>query len=67
MSARNKATDTQPYRLLKHALELRKPVMMLNIGPTRGDDLPLEKIEVPAGLVMRDVARDVMCASSSQV
>ena len=46
-------------RLLRHAIELKKPVLMLNVGPTRADTLdpPVEKIEVPSGLVLRDVAR----------
>ncbi|VDC03452.1 unnamed protein product [Peniophora sp. CBMAI 1063] len=49
------------YRLLKRALELGKPVMFLNVGPTRADGLPgVEKLEVPAGLVMRDVVRSVV-------
>ena len=34
---------------------------MLNIGPTRADDLPgVDKIELPTGLVMRDVAKSIM-------
>ncbi|TCD71735.1 hypothetical protein EIP91_005501 [Steccherinum ochraceum] len=50
------------FRLLRHALELRKPVLMLNVGPTRADGLEgLEKIEVPSGLVLRDVVRAVLC------
>ncbi|KAJ3481681.1 hypothetical protein NLI96_g7498 [Meripilus lineatus] len=48
-------------RLLKHALELQKPVLMLNIGPTRADGLPgMEKIEIASGIVMRDVVRQVL-------
>lgn len=43
-------------------MELRKPVLMLNVGPTRADNLPgLEKIEIPSGKVMRDVVRAVLC------
>jgi hypothetical protein len=35
--------------------------MMLNVGPTRADDLPgINKIELPTGLVMRDVAKSIM-------
>ncbi|KIP02692.1 hypothetical protein PHLGIDRAFT_111785 [Phlebiopsis gigantea 11061_1 CR5-6] len=49
------------FRLLKHALELKKPVLLLNVGPTRADPLPgLEKIELASGLVMRDVVRAVL-------
>ncbi|KAK2463553.1 hypothetical protein APHAL10511_004304 [Amanita phalloides] len=49
------------FRLVKHALELRKPVLMLNVGPTRADDLTgVTKIELPTGTVMRDVAKAVI-------
>ncbi|KAF8347852.1 DHS-like NAD/FAD-binding domain-containing protein [Amanita rubescens] len=49
------------FRLAKYALELKKPVAMLNVGPTRADDLPgVTKIEHPTGLVMRDVAKAVI-------
>ena len=48
-------------RLLKHALELNKPVLLLNVGPTRADPLPgVEKIELPSGAVLRDVVRTVL-------
>lgn len=47
--------------LVKHALELKKPTMLLNVGPTRADGFPdVEKIDVPSGAVMRQVAREVM-------
>jgi len=49
------------FRLLKHALELRKPVLYLNVGPTRADGMPgVEKLEIPTGEVMRDVAHRVL-------
>jgi hypothetical protein len=48
-------------RLLKHALELNKPVLILNIGPSRADGHPgIEKIEIASGLIMRDVVKAVM-------
>ncbi|TFL05219.1 DHS-like NAD/FAD-binding domain-containing protein [Pterulicium gracile] len=48
------------FRLVKRALEQRKPVLVLNVGPTRADDLPgLEKIEVPTSLVLREVVREL--------
>jgi len=48
-------------RLLKHALELKKPVMLLNIGPTRADGLPgVEKLDVPGGAIMRDVVKNIL-------
>jgi len=35
--------------------------MLLNVGPTRADGLPgVEKIDVPSGAVMQQVAREVM-------
>ncbi|KAG6888850.1 hypothetical protein C0992_007346 [Termitomyces sp. T32_za158] len=49
------------YRLLKHALELKKPVMLLNVGPTRADGIAgVIKIDMESGNVMRDVARTVL-------
>lgn len=49
---------TPPVRLLKHALELSKPVLMLNIGPTRADSIEgIEKISLPSGLVLRDAVK----------
>ncbi len=48
-------------RLVKHAIERRKPVMLLNVGPTRADQLlGVETIEIPAGAVMRDVVKAVL-------
>ena len=53
-------------RLLKHALELRKPVLFLNVGPTRADNLPgVNKVEIPAGKIMRDVVRAVVYVPTS--
>ena len=49
-------------RIVKHALELKKPVMLLNVGPSRADTLPgVEKIDMPSGSIMREVANAVMC------
>ena len=54
-------TVTLWTRLLRHALELRKPVLLLNLGPTRADGLQgVEKIEVSSGAVMRDVVKAVL-------
>jgi len=48
-------------RLVKHAIELKKPVVLLNIGPTRADGLPgLVKLDVRSGTILRDVTRAVM-------
>jgi len=49
------------FRLLKRALELRKPVLHLNVGPTRADGLPgVDKLEVPTSIVMTDVVHAVI-------
>lgn len=54
------------FRLLKHAIELRKPVLLLNVGPTRADQVPqVEKIEIPSGAVLRDVVRAVLGSEAS--
>ncbi|KAF5338369.1 hypothetical protein D9611_012484 [Ephemerocybe angulata] len=46
------------FRLVKHALELKKPAILLNVGPTRADLLPnLEKINMASGSVLIDVAK----------
>jgi NAD+-dependent protein deacetylase sirtuin 4 len=47
--------------LLKHALELKKPVLMLNVGPSRADGYPgVEKIEIASGMIMKEVVKAVM-------
>lgn len=52
---------TSTLRLLKHAIELKKPVVLLNVGPTRADDLPgLVKLDVRSGAILGDVTRAVM-------
>ena len=51
-------------RLVRHAIELHKPVLMLNVGPTRADEIPgIEKIELTSGAVLRDVVRAVQYVS----
>jgi NAD+-dependent protein deacetylase sirtuin 4 len=48
-------------RLVKHAIELKKPVLLLNVGPTRADGLPgLVKLDVRSGAILGDVTRAVM-------
>ncbi|KAG2136314.1 DHS-like NAD/FAD-binding domain-containing protein [Suillus cothurnatus] len=55
------------FRLVKRALELRKPVMLLNVGPTRADELPgVEKLEISSSLVLRDVVRAILGSRASQ-
>jgi NAD-dependent deacetylase sirtuin 4 len=49
------------HSLLKRALELRKPVLYLNVGPTRADGLPgVDKLEIPTSAVMADVVHAVV-------
>ncbi|KAG8221030.1 DHS-like NAD/FAD-binding domain-containing protein [Butyriboletus roseoflavus] len=49
------------YRLAKHALELGRPVLLLNVGPTRADGLSgVDKIEIATSHVMRDTVRAVL-------
>jgi hypothetical protein len=53
-------------RLLKRAVELGKPVLLLNVGPSRGDGVPeIERIDMASGLIIRDVVKAVLCASIS--
>ncbi|EIN09499.1 DHS-like NAD/FAD-binding domain-containing protein [Punctularia strigosozonata HHB-11173 SS5] len=55
------------FRLLKHALELKKPTLMLNVGPTRADGLPgLEKLEIRSGEVMREIVRNVLGSQATE-
>ncbi|KAH0836736.1 DHS-like NAD/FAD-binding domain-containing protein [Lanmaoa asiatica] len=54
------------YRLVKHALELGKPVLLLNVGPTRADGLSgIDKIEIETSRVMRDTVRAVLGTRAS--
>jgi hypothetical protein len=47
--------------LIKHAVEKSKPVLVLNVGPTRADGLSgTEKLEISTGEVMHDVVHDVL-------
>ncbi|KAL4261976.1 sirtuin family protein [Pleurotus pulmonarius] len=49
------------FRLLKRALEQHKPVMLLNVGPTRADDISeVEKVEIPTGTILRQVVAAVL-------
>ncbi|KAI0048123.1 DHS-like NAD/FAD-binding domain-containing protein [Auriscalpium vulgare] len=49
------------FRLLKHAVDLKKPVLLLNVGPTRADGMPgVEKVEIPTSEILRDVVGAVV-------
>ncbi|TRM57923.1 DHS-like NAD/FAD-binding domain-containing protein, partial [Schizophyllum amplum] len=55
------------FRLVKHALEHKKPVLLLNVGPTRADGLPgVEKIEIASGAILRDVVRLVLGSKADE-
>jgi len=43
-------------RLIKQAVDAKKPVMILSVGPTRADGLPgVDKIEMRAGPILEEV------------
>lgn len=44
------------YRLLQLAHQNKKPIVIVNIGPTRGDHLQLPQIELPCGDVLKECA-----------
>lgn len=49
------------FRLLKHALALKKPVLMINIGPSRADNLAdVDKIEIAAGSIIPQVTKAIL-------
>jgi len=49
------------FRLLKHAVELHKPVLLLNVGPSRADGHPgVEKIDIASGMIMKEVVKAVL-------
>lgn len=49
------------FRLVQRAVKLGKPILLLNVGPTRGDGLPgVEKIEIPAANIMWNVVRTIL-------
>jgi len=49
------------FRLLKHALDSSKPVLMINVGPSRADGVKgVEKMEVSSGTIIRDVVRSAL-------
>ncbi|KAL0065830.1 hypothetical protein AAF712_007133 [Marasmius tenuissimus] len=54
-------TQSKTDRLLKRAIDLKKPVLMVNVGPSRADDVPgVEKLDISSGLIIRDVVRNVL-------
>ncbi|KAJ7170468.1 DHS-like NAD/FAD-binding domain-containing protein [Mycena crocata] len=54
------------FRLLKRAVELGKPVLLLNVGPSRGDGVKeVERIDMASGLIIRDVVKAVLGITAS--
>ena len=52
--------------LVKHAIEKHKPIMLLNVGPTRADALAgIDSIEIEAGTIIRDVVKQVLWVLAS--
>lgn len=45
------------YRLVKQAVEQNKPCLILNVGPTRADEIVSDKIELGSSEVLRAVAK----------
>ncbi|CDO69353.1 hypothetical protein BN946_scf184746.g34 [Trametes cinnabarina] len=55
------------FRLVKHAIQQHKPVLVLNVGPTRARELAVvETIEIPAGAVLRDVVKQVLGSAAEK-
>ncbi|KDQ19692.1 hypothetical protein BOTBODRAFT_28251 [Botryobasidium botryosum FD-172 SS1] len=49
------------YSLVKRAHELNKPIMVLNVGPTRADELSgVEKFEWTSGEVLQEVCKTIL-------
>ena len=49
------------FRMVKHALQLKKPVFILNMGPTRADELPgIEKVDGLSGGVLQGAVRTIL-------
>ena len=60
-SAVTQSFNSLNSRLLRHAVDLGKSVLIVNVGPTRADSLlGVEKVKVPAGLVLRNAVQTVM-------
>ncbi|TIA94410.1 hypothetical protein E3P81_00016 [Wallemia ichthyophaga] len=45
------------FRLIKQAIESKKQVLMLNVGPSRADDYDITKIELPAADVLQGAVK----------
>jgi hypothetical protein len=45
------------HRLIQLAHLNKRPILLLNIGPTRADSLEITKLEVPCGEALRQVTK----------
>ncbi|ESK94883.1 nad-dependent deacetylase [Moniliophthora roreri MCA 2997] len=55
------------FRLLKSALEQKKPVLMVNVGPSRADGIDgVEKLDISSGTIMREVVRSVLGSKTAE-
>lgn len=51
------------FRFVRRAQELDLPVAVINLGPTRADDLAQAKVSAPASLVLPQLARQLQAHS----
>ncbi|KAL7280418.1 hypothetical protein ACG7TL_005346 [Trametes sanguinea] len=55
------------FRLVKRAVQNHKPVLVLNVGHTRAQELAaVETIDMPAGAVLRDVVKQVLGSGAAE-
>ncbi|KDQ19698.1 hypothetical protein BOTBODRAFT_170749 [Botryobasidium botryosum FD-172 SS1] len=55
------------YSLVKRAHELNKPIMVLNVGPTRADELSgVEKFEWTSGEVLEEVCKTILGSDAGE-
>ncbi|KAJ6619877.1 DHS-like NAD/FAD-binding domain-containing protein [Mycena sp. CBHHK59/15] len=55
------------FRLLKRAVELGKPVLLLNVGPSRADGVKeVDRIDMASGLIIRQVVQAVLGTRASE-
>ncbi|KAF9266907.1 DHS-like NAD/FAD-binding domain-containing protein [Marasmius fiardii PR-910] len=55
------------FRLLRSALDKKKPVLVVNIGPSRADGIAgVEKLDISSGAIMPDVVRSILGARAKQ-
>ncbi|KAJ7504279.1 DHS-like NAD/FAD-binding domain-containing protein [Mycena galericulata] len=54
------------FRLLKRAVELGKPTLLLNVGPSRGDGIEeIERVDMASGVIIRQVVEAVLGTAAS--